>query len=598
MCDDQNSSNGDGCSSIWTIEVGFICTGGSSSSQDTWQEIWGDAKRFNSLVSYCDDGNTISGDGCSSTCSVELGYICTGGTTTTQDTWSSSWGDGLVVSLTEDCDDGNMVNGDGWDDQWVVEAGFSWVNTPLNNPESVCSEVCGDGKRYLLGTWDDGNTDNGDGWSNTCSVEAGWVWSGGSSISPDFWHEIWGDGAKYTINLQEWDDGNSILGDGWDSNCLVENGWEWTNSVGSVSVCTVKPEQKTSEEVVATQAFVGAGAIASVVSGVTNLSSPTGLWQMMNLMQLFMLILLFDIYLPVKVIDVLNSNNYFSLSFEVPLIEKIPYVAPSLVYLDFSPPKSNYNVLGIDSGSALLSVLSFTSLLIVIFLLHIWVIPCRDFGANQKLNKKGKWMRVVSRRIWVIFTFAIYIRLIFQSYQLLLIASISGIYYMNTSDLPHLVSLVASIVIAAFWIIVLAAGAFIWKKNLNVHFEEIFSGLKKTSFARCYQLLLMLRRFILIFWMIWLDSMPSFLHLMFPGLYQLLHFCVIVFVRPFSHSKDNIIEVFNELIFTSVLWSVVYLNKKEKWSNITTNAFVYLLMVPGVFMLAVTISKLPWIYII
>jgi cysteine-rich repeat protein len=31
----------------------------------------------------CDDGNTINGDGCSSTCSVETDYTCVGGTTTT-----------------------------------------------------------------------------------------------------------------------------------------------------------------------------------------------------------------------------------------------------------------------------------------------------------------------------------------------------------------------------------------------------------------------------------------------------------------------------------------------------------------------------------
>ena len=35
--------------------------------------------------SFCDDGNTVDGDGCSSTCTVECGYNCSGGTATTQD---------------------------------------------------------------------------------------------------------------------------------------------------------------------------------------------------------------------------------------------------------------------------------------------------------------------------------------------------------------------------------------------------------------------------------------------------------------------------------------------------------------------------------
>lgn len=57
---------------------------------------------------YCDDGNLGSGDGCSSTCSVESGYECLG--------WPSSCsvkcGDGIVIS-PEICDDLNTVSGDG-----------------------------------------------------------------------------------------------------------------------------------------------------------------------------------------------------------------------------------------------------------------------------------------------------------------------------------------------------------------------------------------------------------------------------------------------------------------------------------------------------
>jgi cysteine-rich repeat protein len=43
----------------------------------------------------CDDGNTVSGDGCSSTCTLEA--VCGNGITTPP----------------EVCDDGNTINGDG-----------------------------------------------------------------------------------------------------------------------------------------------------------------------------------------------------------------------------------------------------------------------------------------------------------------------------------------------------------------------------------------------------------------------------------------------------------------------------------------------------
>ena len=34
----------------------------------------------------CDDGNTISGDGCSASCYIEYGWTCVGGSTTSKDT--------------------------------------------------------------------------------------------------------------------------------------------------------------------------------------------------------------------------------------------------------------------------------------------------------------------------------------------------------------------------------------------------------------------------------------------------------------------------------------------------------------------------------
>ena len=94
FCDDANTVNSDGCSSSWIIEAGWNWSGGTPTTKDTWTEIWGDGKRFNSISTYWDDGNIINGDGCSSTCSIETGFVCTGGSSSTHDTWSENWGDG------------------------------------------------------------------------------------------------------------------------------------------------------------------------------------------------------------------------------------------------------------------------------------------------------------------------------------------------------------------------------------------------------------------------------------------------------------------------------------------------------------------------
>jgi cysteine-rich repeat protein len=43
----------------------------------------------------CDDGNFNDGDGCSSNCSIEIGFSCTGGNFSVSDTCSEICGDGI-----------------------------------------------------------------------------------------------------------------------------------------------------------------------------------------------------------------------------------------------------------------------------------------------------------------------------------------------------------------------------------------------------------------------------------------------------------------------------------------------------------------------
>lgn len=83
-CDDGNAISGDGCSKDCSIENGYTCTGGSNNSKDKCAEICGDGIRM-SLAVQCDDGNTINGDGCSSLCMIEKGYRCSSGSAASKD---------------------------------------------------------------------------------------------------------------------------------------------------------------------------------------------------------------------------------------------------------------------------------------------------------------------------------------------------------------------------------------------------------------------------------------------------------------------------------------------------------------------------------
>jgi cysteine-rich repeat protein len=79
----------------------------------------------------CDDGNASAGDGCSSSCEVEDGYVCG---TRQPSICVSMCGDGLISS-NEECDDFGRIDGDGCNAYCHVEPGWSCSGTP-----SSCTE--------------------------------------------------------------------------------------------------------------------------------------------------------------------------------------------------------------------------------------------------------------------------------------------------------------------------------------------------------------------------------------------------------------------------------------------------------------------------
>lgn len=80
-CDDGNQVSGDGCSNVCLVEPGFTCIPLPSGVSDCIP-ICGDGKFFGLRGEQCDDGNTISGDGCDSTCRIEAGWWCINGNST------------------------------------------------------------------------------------------------------------------------------------------------------------------------------------------------------------------------------------------------------------------------------------------------------------------------------------------------------------------------------------------------------------------------------------------------------------------------------------------------------------------------------------
>jgi fibro-slime domain-containing protein len=219
VCDDGNAVPADGCSGVCKVEPGYVCPTAGKPCLKIWVCGNGNVDPGES----CDDGNAVSGDGCSSTCTVEPGFTCpdvngTGGpcVAVPPDTCGDA-----IVSGTEQCDDGNIVSGDGCSSTCKAEPGFT---CPPQGGACRKIEFCGDSVVELdIGEQcDDGNAVAGDGCSPLCQVEPNFacLTPGAPCIST----VRCGDG-RVTGN-EQCDDGHAVSGDGCSSTCQVESGWQ------------------------------------------------------------------------------------------------------------------------------------------------------------------------------------------------------------------------------------------------------------------------------------------------------------------------------------------------------------------------------------
>lgn len=188
-----------------------------------------------SAAGYCDDANTDDTDGCDSTCTVENGWTCSGGDSSTADTCIEDCGDGKNLGGVE-CDDSNIDDGDGCSSTCTIESGFDCVTSAVLL--DICTEICGDGMTIVsvTGFCDDGNVDGSDGCDSTCVVESGWTCSGGDSSTADTCIEDCGDGKN--LGGVECDDENIVDGDGCSSTCIKETGFECVTNALLKDTCT------------------------------------------------------------------------------------------------------------------------------------------------------------------------------------------------------------------------------------------------------------------------------------------------------------------------------------------------------------------------
>ena len=679
--DDGNTNNGDGCPYNWaSIETGYSCFGGSISSPDVWVSCtlgfyqdtshptqcitrWGDGRRAGSEA--WDDANTNNGDGWSSSWAIESAYSCTGGSPSSKDTWVSwsagyyqdlsnpttcitRWGDALRAG-SEVWDDGNAVSGDGWLNTWTsIEDGFVWSGGSLtskdiwtkwssgyyqNSSKDQCISKWGDGLRVSPEYWDDGNTVSGDGWRSNCQlVETDYIWRGGSSNSKDTWtkwnkgyHQdttpiptkwvtVCGDGIRAGYEI--WDDENTVSGDGWAANWMkVEDGFVWVGGWFGVTDIWLKWDPGYGSNVdytkcigaevprdvkglavasaIATSAGVSSTMLVTMFS--SSSSSSSNSFGMINQIQLVILLPLIGAFLPQKIYDYLKSMNasLFNLSFLPSSNSESSINIKS--WFDFKQPNSYLYLLQLSSGSALVNILSLTTMVGAVIWLHILLLII--FSILFKLNKLVRVRRLIEK-ILKMLTFGFYVGVWIETYILFLLVDFSEVHYQSKNGIQNMNSCVASYIIMFCMLMLVLLALWQWIKSRKPenfekqkYFVAIVDGMKPKWICRSYSFVFLIRRTVFGAILFFFDFVEAIHRVIILTSIQWVYMMYIMILRPHDSIKENLIDVINEVLYLYYLGFLLYFNTENSWDDTTTETYFWILMANNFIIIFITAGR-------
>ncbi|MFA7681635.1 MAG: DUF4215 domain-containing protein [Candidatus Peribacteraceae bacterium] len=235
-CDDGNTTNDDGCTNTCHFAPLPGETENTSSTvvgMDTPAvTVWECGNSILERGEQCDDGNSISGDGCNSACKIEL---------STPLRLSAGGCGNSILERGEQCDDGNGISGDGCSDICQLEVS---ILDMVAQRIKLLEAGCGDARLDLTEECDDGNVRDGDGCSSQCRLEitvAGSEQCGDGKLDAGEECDDGGSNSDSIANAcrenctqphcgdhvldrhEECDDGNRTDGDGCSATCGVEH---------------------------------------------------------------------------------------------------------------------------------------------------------------------------------------------------------------------------------------------------------------------------------------------------------------------------------------------------------------------------------------
>ena len=327
----------------------------------------------------------------------------------------------------------------------------------------------------------------------------------------------------------------------------------------------------------------------------------SSLWAIVNQVQLYFFLLLTRASIPINIQNIIIGNK-FSLN----IASFIPF--PNIEFLNSIINEFNFNLsnqslelLNIKSDSSIFNLYSAITLVIMIIPFHLLIVLLSKLMPISEFNGRWKWIKKrtsnLINKLFIALTFSWYIRYILQTNQYAIVSCVYEIYNLNFTDSDRIYSLVFAILtlwicfLLIIFILFLSFSSYEVSKENHNKLGEIFSGVKLHKHNKFCVSLLLIRRATFVILLITVVTIDPWMLISWLSLLQIWYTGYLVIVRPFESAKDNLIEILNEIYFSVLLSSLIYLNSEKNWSSTTTAIYMWVITSNTILIFIIILSK-------
>ena len=324
--------------------------------------------------------------------------------------------------------------------------------------------------------------------------------------------------SGYILNNYTWTIQTSTLGANITTNTTTNTTTNPTsNTASNITTTTqqISSTARTAATISIASAWVGVVAVAGV--SMLTFSSPQGVWSVVDLFQTLTTLLLTRAYLPEEVTKSFSSiNQYTNFSFDFIPYTSISFLSIIMNWFNLPVSWDLMAKVGLKSGSTFFNNISLLINILFVVFMHQMFLILRSIMCTKW--KDRPWVKIVINKVYKFLTLCLYIRLMMEAYQFLLIWSTDEIYSFKTSKISEITSLVIAILAFIVWniftiLLFVLTIKQIYKSTAETpeksqsYFDEIFDGIKDTKYSKWFSLMFIMRKALIIMFLLFLPNL-------------------------------------------------------------------------------------------